>query len=195
MKVKVIPVYHPAAILRQWSWRSIAVQDLRRAARFRDGSPYPKPEWNFITRPSFGQVFATLHMLAAKLQNGEHLRLSFDIETGSGFIVCAGIAWTKNDAICIPFKSRKDINGYWSLEEEAQIVYWLMQILTHPNVEVIGQNIIYDSQYTWRYWHFVPRVTQDTMIAQHSVFSDLPKALAFICSMYCDYYQYWKEDK
>src|SRR5438045_1697176 len=33
----VIPTYHPAAILRNWSWRYVAVQDLRRAKRLLDG--------------------------------------------------------------------------------------------------------------------------------------------------------------
>ncbi len=32
------------------------------------------------------------------------------------------------------------------------------------------------------------------MISQHSLFSDLPKSLAFQASMYCDYYYYWKDE-
>jgi DNA polymerase-1 len=85
-------------------------------------------------------------------------------------------------------------SGYWSSEQEGELVWLLYKVLTHSHAEVVGQNIIYDSQYTWRHWHFVPRVVQDTMISQHSVFSDLPKALAFIASTYCDYYVYWKDE-
>jgi DNA polymerase-1 len=84
--------------------------------------------------------------------------------------------------------------GYWSEAEEATIILRLSRLLTHPNVQVIGQNILYDAQYTWRWWHFVPRVTQDTMIGQHAIFSDMPKGLGFLASMYCDWYVYWKDE-
>ncbi|MFM9709487.1 hypothetical protein, partial [Streptomyces galilaeus] len=56
------------------------------------------------------------------------------------------------------------------------------------------QNIIYDSQYTWRHWKFVPRVVLDTMISQHACFSALPKGLAYLALMYCEYYVYWKDE-
>src|SRR5208337_751974 len=32
------------------------------------------------------------------------------------------------------------------------------------------------------------------MISQHSIFSDLPKSLAFQASMYCNYFVYWKDE-
>ena len=42
LSTKVIPSYHPAAVLRQWDTRQHAVIDFRRAGRFLDGQPYPK---------------------------------------------------------------------------------------------------------------------------------------------------------
>src|SRR6202522_1904592 len=50
---KVIPTLHPAYVLRDWSSRAVAVNDLRRAAKFRADIPYPKPNWRFIIRPDF----------------------------------------------------------------------------------------------------------------------------------------------
>lgn len=190
----VVPTFHPAAVLRQWDWRSIAVNDFRRVARIRDKGIPSTPNWQFITKPTFTTVFAVLNSLL-DMADSQKLRLSFDLETRNSHIACAGIAWTLLNAICIPFMSKDKAVGYWSEEEEVVITWKIYLLLTHPNVEVVGQNLLYDAQYTWRYWHFIPRVKLDTMIAQHSVFSDLPKALAFICSMYCSYYQFWKEDK
>src|ERR1700758_2244014 len=46
---KVKPTFPPAAVLREWSWRAITLNDLRRAKRFINGEPYPTPKWNFIT--------------------------------------------------------------------------------------------------------------------------------------------------
>jgi DNA polymerase len=190
---KVIPTYHPDAVLREWSWRATTVQDLRRAARFRSGIPYPKPDWKFIIRPTFDQAKGVLTSLLGSLAIASQ-RLSFDLETRSGHIACAGLSWSLTDAICIPFMCVESRDGYWNAEHEGEIVWLLQKVLCHPNAQVVGQNILYDSQYTWRHWHFVPNVVQDCMISQHSIFSDLPKSLAFQASMYCNYYVYWKDE-
>ena len=85
-------------------------------------------------------------------------------------------------------------DGYWPLNQETELVWLLRKVLTHLNAQVVGQNILYDSQYSWRHWRFVPNVSQDCMISQHSIFSDLPKSLAFQASMYANYYVYWKDE-
>ena len=191
---RVIPTYHPAAVLRQWDWRSIAINDLRRAKRYRD-EDYPIPGWNFIIRPSFAQAIAVLDKLYLRAcHESIPLRLSFDLETRAGHTACAGISWTLKDAICIPLMCVENKEGYWQPAEEAEIVFRIYRLLTHKNVEVVGQNLLYDSQYTYRHWHFIPRVKQDTMISQHAIFSDLPKSLAFQASMYCNFYIYWKDE-
>lgn len=192
-QTRVIPTLHPAAVLRQWSERAIAVRDLRRAVSFRDRAYPPRP-LNFTIRPTYAQACQVLEALHIRLLRGESLRLSFDIETRAGHIACAGISWSKSDAICIPFISLRAAEGYWSEAEEASLIHQIWQVLTHPRAEVVGQNILYDCQYTWRHWHFVPRVVQDTMISQHALFSDMPKSLAFQASMYAEHYVYWKDE-
>lgn len=191
---KLIPTIHPASVLREWSQRAIVVSDLRRAARFKDGSPYPKPAWNFRVSPTFSTVTQILDQLFVRCFHDEPVRISFDIETRAGHIACAGLSWSLTDAICIPFMAVGSPQGYWNADQEAEIVFRLYKLLTHPNVQVIGQNLLYDAQYTWKHWHFVPRVVQDTMISQHAIFSDMPKGLGFLASMYCDYFVYWKDE-
>lgn len=192
---QVIPTYHPAAVLRQWSWRAIAVNDLRRAGRFRNGATYSPPPYRFMLRPSYSDAeHLLIRLIGLAATQLSPLRLSFDIETRKGHIACAGISWTPLDAICIPFMCAERKEGYWDLGQEARIVQLLSQLLTHENVRVVGQFITYDSQYTWRWWHFVPRVEQDSMISHHSMFSDMPKSLAFQASMYCPYYVFWKDE-
>lgn len=186
---KVIPTYHPAAILRQWDWRAVAVNDLRRAAKFRSGESYPSPNWRFIIRPSYDEARGKLEFLLNEADKGP-LEISFDLETKLGHIDCAGFAWSLQEAICIPFW-----NDYWTAEEEAQIVWRIYKLLTHPNCRVIGQNLLYDSQYTYRHWHFIPRIRQDTMVSWHVAFAGLPKRLDFQASMLNDYYCQWKPDR
>jgi DNA polymerase-1 len=88
----------------------------------------------------------------------------------------------------------EDRTGYWTVEDETEIILLLRQVLCHPNAFVVGQNLLYDCQYTWRHWGFVPRVGQDTMVSQHVCFSGLKKSLDFQASMYCESYRYWKND-
>jgi uracil-DNA glycosylase len=191
--VQCIPTIHPADVLREWKFRQIVVHDLRRAARFRH-TQWQEPKYEFQIRPTRQNVESVLSHLNARLESGERIRIAFDLETRAGHIACAGIAWTTTAGLCIPFMCVEQATGYWSESEEAAIIRSLARVLTHPNVEVVGQNILYDCQYTWRHWGFVPRVAQDTMISQHALFSDLPKSLAFLASMYSDYYVYWKDE-
>lgn len=191
---KLIPTVHPAAVLREWSLRSAVVNDLRRAARHLDSRTYTRPQWNFILRPNFDQVMSALLAIERRLDAGEEVWLDFDIETRGGHIECFSLSWSRLDAICVPIMSYDGREGYWSLEEETHIIYKVYKITTHKGVRVRWQNGLYDAQYTHRWWLFVPRGGQDTMISQHAIFSDLPKALAYQASTYADWYVYWKDE-
>jgi DNA polymerase len=213
-KIRCLPTYHPAMILRQWEFRAAAVHDLRRAFRYLR-QPYPDPGWRFHLRPVFSEALAVLESLQRLAEEREavepserpqgeekkraakpgDLELSFDLETRNGHIVCAGISWTLQDAISIPFMCGENSAGYWMEEEEAEIIWRLYKLLTHPRVVVVGQNLLYDCQYTWRHWHFVPRAVKDTMISHHVCYAGLPKRLDFQASMYCEQYVQWKPDR
>jgi DNA polymerase len=190
--IPVIPTYHPAAILRQWSWRVVAVQDLRRAATARLMG-VSRPRYEFITRPSFDKAISTIIGLFERLRLGP-LRLSVDIETRAGHIACIGLAWTATKALCIPLMQAAADPSYWSEEEETVLMWHLHRLLTHPRCHIVGQNFLYDAQYFWRWLHYIPNVEQDTMLSQHCLFPGLPKSLDFIASMYCSYYRFWKDE-
>ena len=190
-KPVIIPALHPAAILRQYELRPITVQDFRRAAQAkRTDTP---PAYNFTLRPSLDDVGRIFSMLEAHLEEGP-LTLAADIETRQGNIACIGLAWSRLDAICIPLMDAHRPEGYWSLEEEALIVWRLCRILSHPQVRILGQNFLYDTQYIYRYWRCIPNVARDTMGAQHVMFAGSPKDLAYLSSMWCDWHVYWKDD-
>lgn len=199
-QIKVIPSIHPSMVLREWSWRPVIINDLRRAAKEKHTQTYSNiPDWHFHIRPSFQTVIDYLTRLLSLLDNPDQTEwdcwLDFDLETKAGHIDCAGISWSKAEGLCIPFMSWGSREGYWSPDEEAFIVFTLYKLLTHPQVKVRGQNLLYDAQYTYRHWHFIPRVCQDTMISQHSAFTSMRKSLDFQASLYCDYYKQWKPDK
>ncbi len=197
-KATVIPTHPPSYINAVWKDRSIVVHDVRKAwTHAISMEPVVKPEYNFIIAPSFPETAATLRRLISLADAGP-LKLANDIETRGGHIACVGLAWSPTDAICIPFlKAHFDPTkiNYWNFEaEEAFIVYLLYQLLTHPNCQNIGQNFIYDAQYYYRHFHFIPNFCRDTMLAQHSMFSSMQKGLDFLSSMYCSHHVYWKDD-
>lgn len=191
-RIPILVTYHPAAILRMWSWRFIMVQDLRRVNKIL-ANQQNKPGYSFIIRPSFNDTIATISDQLAAATKGT-IRLAVDIETRQRHIACIGFAWSSTEAICIPLMDVHKPLGYWDNEEEASIIYMLARLLLHPNVEVVGQNWIYDMQYIARYWGFIPWPHLDTMLAHHTLFPGLPKGLDFISSLYCNHHVYWKDE-
>lgn len=191
-----VPTTSPADLPRQWATRPIVVQDLRRAADvLRRG--VPAPGWVFTIRPTLRQVLdvlESLHQQADAASPTRPLKLSVDIETRAQHIACLGIAWSKREALCIPFLCVERPSGYWSLEEEQVICFAVVRLLSHRHVLCVGQNFIYDSQYFVRHWGTAPFAVRDTMVAFHVCFPGMPKSLDHIASMTNDHYIYWKDD-
>ena len=190
--IRLVPTYHPAYVLRVWSDRSDAVHDLRRAAGELE-RPVPQPPWRFATTPTFPDVVARLECFWRELDAGTELWLDLDLETRAGHIRCCGLSWSRLDAISIPFT--RGAGPYWDIEQETDIIWLLYKVLTHPLVRVRWQNGLYDAQYIYRHWLFVPRGVQDTMISQHTLWAGKRKALDYQASLYCDHYVNWKPDK
>ena len=172
--VKVIPTYHPAAILRNWSWKTIALHDLAKCKREAEFPEINTPNYHFIIRPCFEDVIKTLSFLKEKLDKSI-LPLSVDLETRAGHIACTGIAWSKTEAICIPLMCTEDRNGYWkSLDVEFEVVRRIIEVIRHPHARIVGQNFLYDSQYISLYWGRTCNVVMDTMISHHVCWPGTP---------------------
>ena len=189
----VIPTYHPAAILRMWDWRAIAIRDLQRVAAFlKNPGDYQYPSYLFAVRPSLPGVMQTLNSLLSSLSSGR-VRIACDIETISRHIACVGLAWSPLEAICIPFMGERG-EPYWSFDEEVAIYTRLKEVLTHPNAFVVGQNFNYDAQHFAKHFGYLPNLQFDTMLAHHVLFPGLPKSLDFLSSLYCHFHRYWKDE-
>jgi DNA polymerase I-like protein with 3'-5' exonuclease and polymerase domains len=121
--------------------------------------------------------------------------LAVDIETSRRHLACLGIAWSRTEAICIPFlhNTGSDKN-YFSASEELAVVLLLRELLTHPNARCIGQNWQYDYQYLAKYWGFEINLHLDIMSEHHVQFPGLPKGLDFQSSLYRDIHIYWKDE-
>jgi DNA polymerase I-like protein with 3'-5' exonuclease and polymerase domains/uracil-DNA glycosylase len=190
---KVIPTYHPSAVLRDWSIRALTIHDLRRAERESHTATYTVPNNPRIIRPNFGQVCTWLADLRRRLTKGPVFS-STDIETRAGQIACTGFYIKGMPTLCIPWMCVERPEGYWSPAEELYLWTELQSVMTHPNFRCIGQNWLYDAQYKWR-WFFIEVMPYwDTMTAHHCMFPGTPKGLDVLASMHCQHYVYWKDD-
>lgn len=191
----LMPTYHPANILRDWSNRVIAVHDLKRAKQGLSRGHWNKPNYSFLVRPSYVDVMTVLNGLHADAEKAkEPIRIASDIETRSTYIACHGIAWNSTDAICIPSMCVERPTGYWTLEQDLNIWAATRRVLTHSMIEVIGQNYLYDAQYFARRWGYIPNCVHDTLFQQAVAFPGSSKGLDFLSSMYRQHHVYWKDE-
>lgn len=197
---KLLPIIHPAAIQRAWYNRTPTVHDLKTRVPLAlrdDWRPNPRP----ITYapPTYPQAINRLNLWITIANSGQLVRLAADVETvRKTFISVIGFADSVNFAMCIPFLHHDLTEGgfasYWTSWEEAELIRLIRKVLSHPNIRVIGQNFIYDTQFIQHWWGVTPALDHDTMLAQNVLFPGTPKALEYLSSLYCHYHWYWKED-
>lgn len=189
---KTVCTLSPSSVQRQWEMHVFFERDVQRAVAESQTPGYREPSWNFHYSDTAAGFKAKLEELISRADTSPlPVELACDIETIRHEIACVGIAWSPRDAICVPFRTKTD---FWTIEEELLLILTFKRLLEHKNVRIIGQNFHYDAQYFTTKWGVIPRVSDDTMLAQHLLFPSLPKALYVIASVYCSFYQYWKDD-
>lgn len=178
---KVLPTYHPALILRQWSFRVVALADLDKARREAEFSEIRRPE-RFITIPSpdASGVAELRSWLEAPAS-----RYAVDIETAFGQISIVGFARSPSESIAIPFHNPGG-SDFWP-EAALEVEAWraVRSALQRP-IPKTFQNGLYDISYFLRNGILPRDCLNDTMLRHHSMFPELPKSLGFLGSLYCN---------
>jgi len=193
-QIKVIPTFSPVQIMRMWEWRFYAVRDFERALTHSKSPELVVPEYNLLIRQKHSTTMALLRTTIAHVERSTSpVPICMDIETIGRHIACIAVAWSKLDAICIPFMNER-YTHFYTQEEETDIVWAVRELALHPNVKLIWQNGSYDTQHIVRSWGYRPKIDFDTMLAQHICFPGIPKDLGFLASMYCEHYVYWKDE-
>lgn len=179
----IIPIQHPAYLLRMYKDRFHSEQYFRKASYYLTHD-YTPPKENFITRPSFQQVMDWFINISLSQDN-----LFCDIETiDRRHIECIGFCTEFENVICIPFI--EDGKDYWPEHEEKEIIDNLRSVLTKHHIT--GQNFFYDAQYVFNSWLCTPNLVWDTMLAHHTLFPSTEKSLDYQSSIYLDNHKYWK---
>lgn len=188
--IRVLPVVHPAAILRDWTQRPAAVQDLKRAARHWREPQWPVRDVKFHIKPTADEAIAFLRALRAAKRP-----FACDIETIGRNTAIVGVGNSMVEAMAIPLMTRHTPDGcYFTADEETAVIDELRLLAEDPECGIIGQNFHYDAQYFLRQLGIFPHVVDDTMWLQHVLFPGTTKSLDYISSLYCRVYKYWKDD-
>lgn len=186
--LKILPTYHPAGVLYQWSWRPIVIADLIKASRESLTPELVRPERQVLVNPTLDEVLEwTRHTLA----NPPPL-LSCDIETIWGQIRCIGFARSPQEAIVVPFVAVDRSNGsYWPTPGAELNAWAAVRSLLSSQIPKLFQNGLFDLQYILKMGIKPTNLLHDTMLLHHSLFPELLKGLGFLGSIYTNE-QSWK---
>lgn len=182
-RFKVLPTYHPAAVLRQYELRAVTVLDLIKAKRESTFPEIRRPRREVWLEPSLEDI---RNFIETYCRNARYI--SIDIETMGDQITCIGFAPTVDRALVIPFHDpRKSTGSYWpDLESERRAWELVDCICNLPAIKVF-QNGLYDLHFLWRnYGIRVNNADADTMLLHHSLQPESPKGLDFLGSVYTD---------
>lgn len=163
--IKLIPTFHPAYVLRDRTAYPIFDQDIKRAVEESGFPEIKRTRREFIIDPRGTDLLLAEEELCASD------RLAVDIESvrDSTNILCIGFAPSPNKAYCFPNVGSEFMNT-------------VSRILNAPpkktfhfgtfDTEMLRLNGFETHNYWW-----------DTMVAQHVLWPELPRSLAFLTSI------------
>jgi len=181
---KLLPTYHPSAVLRQWNLRPITVIDLQKAKREAAFPDLRRPHREIWIEPTIEDIhdFHTRYLTQVPL-------ISVDIETAGRHITCVGIAPDRTRAIVIPFFDPGRLGrSYWpTVQGERQAWVYIRALMESPSPRKLFQNGLYDIAFFFRAMGIkVAGAEEDTMLLHHALQPESLKSLGFLGSVYTD---------
>lgn len=179
--LKVLPTYHPAAILRQWDLRTIALHDLEKA---NIESTYPDLRFDnteLWLAPTLADLdeFGERYMATAT-------ECATDVETKRGQITCLSFAPNTGVSLTVPFWIEGPQPHYWSASDEVVAWKWVRHWIEKADLAKVLQNGMYDAMYFMAHGMRLRGFTEDTLLQHHSLFCELRKGLGFLGSIYAN---------
>jgi len=183
---KVIPVFHPAYILRNWPMRTTLMIDFERVKEHGKEPTLPREKRELKYTKTFEEACNALRPLLLAEE------LAFDIETQRGTVTHIAFSGQHQCAFSIPF-CEKEGQSVFTAQEEFLIWKRIRDVLESP-VPKVAQNAQYDITFLRRTMGIrVNALHLDTMCAHHVLFPEFPKDLGFLCSLYIEI-PYYKDE-
>jgi len=181
---KVIPTYHPTAILRQYNLYPVLIADLQKAAREALFPEVRRPQRFIHIEPSYDDLLSFERQFITPADS-----LSIDIETAGNQITCIGFAPSEDRCLVVPITDEtKADKCYWGdLHTEVAVWEWIRHICALRKSRIVGQNFNYDMKFLlMSYGITVTYASDDIMLLHHAMQPEMEKSLAFMGSVYTD---------
>lgn len=183
--LKVLPTYHPSAVLRQWAYRPVVLVDLEKAKRESAFPEIRRPPRQILVDPTLDELYEWFYEPSGALRPPKGGYFSTDIETKKGQISMVGFSDHITRAAVIPFwDERQESWSYWCTPEKERLAWKIVFDVLESPYPKLFQNGLYDLQYLAKLGPKIQNVTADTMLLHHSHYPELPKALGFMGSVY-----------
>ena len=181
LRFKVLPTFHPAAVLYAWANRPIMVMDLLKAKRESAFADIRRPARQVLISPTLEEMKEWINQTLAQAPQV----LSVDIETAAGQITCIGFGRSRTSAMVVPFWNPSSPQGSYWPSPAAELEAWrLVELLLASKIPKLFQNGMYDLQYITKMGLRVSACLEDSMLLHHSLFPEMKKGLGFLGSVY-----------
>lgn len=190
---RVIPIIHPAALLRegQYKLRALCLLDAAKCRRWLDDKNRKTPVYEYTTwaglqEAIYNDMLPRTHAFDTICERLDTYRrspiISFDIETypkGNPTITVIGITDHTRKGLSIPF------TGELSIKQEVTIIKLLREILGGPALKV-AQNVEFDAHFLAKLGIPVKNMWMDTMLAHSCLHPEMRHSLDVLVSIYTD---------
>lgn len=179
--IKVLPSFHPAAVLREYHNKPFLYADIRKAKRESEF-----PEIHYPKRRIFLiEKFEELEKIkSAILETGI---FSYDVEVDYNQVECISLAPSPDLAFVIPIHDfRKNDCSYWPEDIEIEIWLFLYELFSNPRLTKVAQNSVFDRTLLSEHGIPVASPAEDTMLMHHAYQLELKKDLGTLGSLYCN---------
>ena len=178
--------YSPGMVSREPKTEPVFRMDLHKLHRVMQGT-YKEHKITHHINPSPDEAIDWMH----EMKTGG-LPIAFDIEIMGGETACVGFANNAHEGMCINFRDER--SNRWSLEEEHSVRTHMQDLFNAEDTQFVAQNGMFDITWLWFKDKLrVQRVWFDTMLAHHTLYSQLPHGLGFLTAQYTDH-PYYKDD-
>jgi hypothetical protein len=179
--VKVVPTYHPSAIIRgRMDWRVVCIADFLKAGRESSRPGLDRPAREALVNPTLPEI----KEWSTKAIERSSIALAVDCETKGPLITCISFADSSTSAITIPFRSANGTTNYWTTEDDELRAWHEVRQLLECGRPLVFQNGMYDMQYLIRMGFNCKNARHDTMLLHHSLYPEVQKSLGFLGSIY-----------
>lgn len=190
------PVLHPAAIIRgMWSKEPFQEITLRRIGKFLMDGTEPAP-WDIHEPPPRSTLYPSLEDLTEFYESTKREgwdALSHDLENAGNHIICDSITQLNLEtgevgrSLCLRFRLKGGVLYWPDRESLTKAAGWLWWVLADPDVAVVAHNgITHDVPILELAGFVVGGRLIDTMIMQHTAYSEMQKGLQFCATMYSE---------